>query len=184
MNQNNKKKDKAQAGSGFLAYLKDYFLFHPSWSRLFLGSMWMRLFAYWIDIFVASLLKEMIFSCVYLFVRADPPNFVERQLTYLIYIVYFILVTTLTQGQSLGKMICGLRILSREGDQPISFSAILLREGVMRYIHMALPGGFLLYFVGCVTSSHQTLSDMVADTAVFSERQVQELAAYQGGQVF
>lgn len=184
MNRNSKKKSKERASSGFLAYLKDYFLFHPSWSRLFLGSMWMRLFAYWIDIFMAFLLKEMVFSCVHFFIRADLPHFVEDQLTYLIYVVYFILVTTLTQGQSLGKMICGLRILSREGDEPISFSAILLREGIMRYIHLALPGGFLLYFVGCVTSSHQTLSDMVADTAVFSERQVQELAAYQGGQVF
>lgn len=51
----------------------------------------------------------------------------------LIYLAYFILLTKFNHGQTIGKMIFGIRVISFD-EEELSWSTVLVREGACRFI--------------------------------------------------
>ena len=81
--------------------------------------------------------------------------------------LYFILMTKLS-GQTLGKMIMGIRVVRLDGIA-LSWSTIIWRELIGRTISMLL-GCYLGYAVALFTRHKQAPHDLLADTCVVSDR--------------
>ncbi|WP_324777878.1 RDD family protein [Virgibacillus senegalensis] len=82
----------------------------------------------------------------------------------IVFYVYFLLMTKFF-GQTLGKMLFGLRVI-REDDGSLTWSDLLFREVVGRFIHRVLFLTPLLYVVVAFTNQKQGLHDMFASTRV------------------
>lgn len=123
------------------------------------AGFWPRFAAYLIDLLAAGAVAKILtypldsemagFSLIY--------NLAQ--------VFYFFILTWLTRGQTLGKMILGVRLEALEG--PLTMSQILVREVVMRYIHLKLP---FLYVLTGLLPKKQNLGDLIADTVVVNEK--------------
>ncbi len=60
-----------------------------------------------------------------------------------IYLAYFVLLTKLNHGQTIGKMIFGIRVVGFDETTELSWSTVLVREGACRFILK-----FPLLFIG------------------------------------
>ncbi|MFI0907436.1 RDD family protein [Streptomyces sioyaensis] len=79
-----------------------------------------------------------------------------------------IVVETLSQGRSLGKMICGLRVVREDGG-PIRFRHALVR-GAMGAIEIVLTMGVVAAIASLVSARGRRLGDVFAGTLVIRER--------------
>ncbi|MDU6523945.1 MAG: RDD family protein, partial [Enterococcus sp.] len=84
--------------------------------------------------------------------------------TLVIYLAYFILLTKLNHGQTIGKMIFGIRVVCFT-EAVLSWKTVLVREGACRFI---LRGSFFMlgYLVAIFTPNKQHLGDYFSDTSV------------------
>ncbi|MFP7492322.1 RDD family protein [Terribacillus saccharophilus] len=134
------------------------------------AGFWMRLWAYIVDLIVVFSLTGLLvqpFTMIDAFSEATLWIWsVSGLLGGLIFFVYF-LVMTKWRGQTLGKMIFGLRVIRKDGGR-LSWSDTLIREVVGRFIHRMLFL-FILYAVVAFTPNKQGLHDMFADTLVIHE---------------
>ena len=89
----------------------------------------------------------------------------------LVTLAYFTIASLITKGQSLGKMITGLRVVSLNSDE-LTVSQILIREICGRFIQNKL---FLLYALPIFTPKNQGLIDFFVDTAVVKEEAIRDL---------
>lgn len=89
----------------------------------------------------------------------------------LVTLAYFTIASLITKGQSLGKMITGLRVVSLNSDE-LTVSQILIREICGRFIQNKL---FLLYALPIFTPKKQGLIDFFVDTAVVKEEAIRDL---------
>ena len=86
--------------------------------------------------------------------------------TALIFYAYFVLMTRFF-GQTLGKMVFGLRVISLK-DQKLSWGAIMFRESIFgRFISGTI---IILYVVVGFLPKKQGIHDLFADTTVIHER--------------
>lgn len=72
-------------------------------------------------------------------------------------------------GQTIGKMVFGLRVITKEG-QLLSWPQVLFREGIGRYIQQAFMLLNLLYLTIAFTGNKQGIHDMIADSYVIHDR--------------
>lgn len=79
-----------------------------------------------------------------------------------------IVVETLSQGRSLGKVICGLRVVREDGG-PIRFRHALVR-GAMGAIEIVLTMGVVAALASLVSARGRRLGDVFAGTLVIRER--------------
>ncbi|MFD5737682.1 RDD family protein [Streptomyces sioyaensis] len=79
-----------------------------------------------------------------------------------------IVVETLSQGRSLGKVICGLRVVREDGG-PIRFRHALVR-GAMGAIEIVLTMGVVAAIASLVSARGRRLGDVFAGTLVIRER--------------
>ncbi|MEV0604723.1 RDD family protein [Streptomyces sp. NPDC050315] len=79
-----------------------------------------------------------------------------------------IVVETLSHGRSLGKLICGLRVVREDGG-PIRFRHALVR-GAMGAIEIVLTMGVVACIASLVSARGRRLGDVFAGTVVVRER--------------
>ena len=84
---------------------------------------------------------------------------------------YFTLASLITKGQSLGKMITGIRVVSLTSDK-LDLGQILIREIAGRFIQNTI---MLVYLLPICTPKKQGLIDFFVDTAVVKEDAFRDL---------
>lgn len=130
------------------------------------SSFGLRFLAYIIDMMVIS----AIFSIGKFIFPIDPEaKVLGLELTNVIYTIvslaYFTILSLITRGQSLGKIITGIRVVSVGGEN-LSTSQILIREIAGRYIQNKFV---FLYALALVTPKKQSFIDLFTDTSVVKE---------------
>lgn len=128
------------------------------------GGFWIRLVAFLIDTLVASSFAS-IFSSPILALIGRPEGWVSPAIHGFFYFLYFILATKYTNGQSIGKIITGLRVIHKK-EEELSWTTVIIRELFCRFIQNAFP---LLYLIAAFTPHKQGLGDMACDTYVVKE---------------
>lgn len=85
-------------------------------------------------------------------------------LSLLVYLAYFILLTKLNHGQTIGKMVFGIRVICFE-EEELSWPTVLVREGACRFV---LRGSIFMlgYLVTIFTPNKQHIGDYFSDTSV------------------
>lgn len=134
--------------------------------RVYAG-FWIRFCAYIVDILVIGAITNLILRPVFntfdwpiseaLF---SPYNILSAVIFYL----YFVLLTK-RFGQSLGKMIFGLKIISLK-NQELTWATVIFRELIGRYISATIV---LLYLIVAFMPKKQGLHDYFAETTVIHE---------------
>lgn len=130
------------------------------------SSFSLRFLAYLIDMMVIS----AIFSIGKFIFPIDPEakvlGLVLADVIYtIVSLAYFTILSLITRGQSLGKIITGLRVVSVGGGN-LSTSQILIREIAGRYIQNKF---IFLYALALVTPKKQSFIDLFTDTSVVKE---------------
>ena len=121
-----------------------------------------RLIAIVIDWFLLSLIADLV-RFVYTFGSRTDPGFVDMAMGFsiLIFFLYFTLLTG-ESGQTLGKMLLGIKVVGAEGE-PISYTRALVRT--IGYIPSSFF--FCLGFLWSIWDrKHQTWHDKIAGTIV------------------
>lgn len=131
------------------------------------GSFNNRLLAYLIDILLISSISSFVLTIYDFFGWYDSgANFSLFNITALVlYLAYFSLLTKFTNGQTIGKMIMGLRVVSFDHEE-LSWEDVLTRELIGRYIQKKI---MILYLLVFVTKRRETPADLFTDTVVISE---------------
>ncbi|WP_053218635.1 RDD family protein [Virgibacillus senegalensis] len=132
------------------------------------AGFWMRFWAYITDLLVVFSVNGILLSPLHFVNEGQPLDIGFWTLTgilgSIVFYVYFLLMTKFF-GQTLGKMLFGLRVI-REDDGSLTWSDLLFREVVGRFIHRVLFLTPLLYVVVAFTNQKQGLHDMFASTRV------------------
>lgn len=140
------------------------------------ASFGQRFFAYLIDLLLINAFSSLTLTIyrVLGFYSSDGSFSLFNISTILIYLSYFVLLTKYNQGQTLGKMIMRVRVISLE-DKELSWSDVFYREWIGRYIQKKI---ILLYFFYFFTKRKQTTADLITDTVVVSEKKYLDLKDY------
>ncbi len=91
---------------------------------------------------------------------------IERIVSAVLMVLYFVLMTYFL-NQTLGKMVCGIKVKSDTGGK-LTISQVLYREVIGRFINNALF--YLPYLVVLFTERRIGIHDYFADTHVVSEK--------------
>ena len=124
----------------------------------FYAGFFIRLFAFTTDVILIGALSHL-----FLFFLHD--SLVKTVLSLSIYLLYFILMTKFTNGQTLGKMIFGIRVIAIN-EEKLSWTTILVREGFGRYLQKVL---WIMYSLTIFTRYKQHVVDFLTDTSVVTE---------------
>ncbi len=79
-------------------------------------------------------------------------------------VFYDLVCETLLNGQSVGKMIMGIKVISLNGEQP-AFSQYLIRW-LFRLVDFSIMGGLIALITVAVNERKQRVGDLVAGTTV------------------
>lgn len=112
---------------------KTPFNYYPTF---FYGGFWLRFFAYLIDLLVISSLNRLIVRSYFVLTQAPmSTNYLSLySISKLaVFLLYFIFITKLTNGQTIGKMIFGLRVVCFK-EEKLSWMTVIIREGFGRYV--------------------------------------------------
>lgn len=133
------------------------------------AGFWIRFFAYSVDVLLIwAVCKLLIVGSVFRLFGIDQAMIwmfsAKAVASAVLFYVYFVLMTKWC-GQTLGKMIFGLRVVS-DKQQHLTWTTVLIREWIGRYISVTIK---LLYLVVAFTPKHQAIHDLLADTRVVYE---------------
>lgn len=136
------------------------------------AGFWMRFWAYVLDVIVIFSLNGLFLS---------PFKYVNDGIAIsvgiwtvpgiigsIVFFLYFLLMTKFF-GQTLGKMILGIKVIRKDGE-PLRWSDLVFREVVGRFIYQAFSFLILLYFIVGFTDEKQGLHDIFSDTRVVYDR--------------
>lgn len=146
---------------------------HNQFPNFFYSGFFIRFFAFLIDSIVAEALARIVIDGLF---RLISPNLgTQMPMLYqgghlLVFLLYFTIFTYLTNGQTLGKMIFGLRVVSFK-EERLSLITVLIRELVGRFIY-SYSWLSLLYAAAAFTPKKQHIVDMLADTSVLTQSTV------------
>lgn len=140
------------------------------------GSFNKRFIAFMLDILLIGSISSFVLNIYRLFGWYNSgTNFSLFNVTSLVlYLAYFSLLTKFTNGQTLGKMVMGLRVVSLTHEE-LTWSDVLTREVVGRYIQKKI---IILYLLVFVTKRKETPADLFTDTVVISEEAYLDLKEY------
>ncbi|MGM7702334.1 RDD family protein [Pseudalkalibacillus sp. Hm43] len=137
----------------------------PPPARKYAG-FWMRFWAYLFDILVIGSLYRILIYPTFRWLDlplTDGSMFsLKAILTAIIFYGYFLLMTRFF-GQTLGKMILGIQVVTQDVDGKLAWSTLLFREVVGRFISKVF---FIGYIITAFTSEKKALHDIFADTRV------------------
>lgn len=130
-------------------------------------GFWNRFFAFIIDLLVIAMSSQIFFRLVW------PSGLETTTVKSFILInslfpgiwgsLYFVLMT-MYFGQTLGKMIMGIKVVRKDG-HPLSWLTVIMREVAGRILAQLL-GTYLGYLVCAFHPRKQGLSDILGDTYV------------------
>lgn len=114
-----------------------------------------RLFAFTVDIIMIGSLQRMTLFYI-------KEGTLRILLSLMIYLLYFILTTKLNKGQTLGKMIFGIKVVCLN-EEELTWKTVIVREGFGRYLQKVIP---ILYVLTIFTPYKQHFVDLLSDTSV------------------
>ena len=133
-------------------------------SAMVSAGFWIRTVAFLIDAAVAAAFASIFASPITAFFLTDG-SMAAKALSGFLFYLYFVLSTYLTNGQSLGKMITGIRII--HPDEPrLSLTTVVIREGFCRFIQTTF---LLLYIITAFSERKQNLGDFLSGTFVVKD---------------
>lgn len=121
----------------------------------FYSGFLIRLFAFSIDLLMIGSIQRMS-----LFFLGE--GVFRKALSLIIYLLYFILMTKISNGQTIGKMVFGIRVIALN-EEKLSWQTVLVREGFGRYLQKVV---MVLYGLVILTPYKQHLADLLTDTSV------------------
>ncbi|THE13381.1 RDD family protein [Enterococcus hirae] len=133
----------------------------------FFTGFWIRVAAFLIDLIcIGSITRLTLGVAANLgwLVASDSYLSIYGILALAIYLIYFILLTKLNHGQTVGKMIFGIRVISFD-EEDLSWSTVLVREGACRFI-LKFPLLFIGYLPVIFNKKKQHIGDYFSNTSV------------------
>lgn len=132
------------------------------------AGFWIRFWAYLIDLIVVFSLTAITVKPIFLFTGWRDIEFYHISpygyaLSFIFYL-YFVVMTKVW-GQTIGKMVFGIRVISEDG-KPLTWGTILFREWIGRFISVTVD---ILYLLVAFTPNHKAIHDYIADTRVVHE---------------
>lgn len=153
-------------------------VFHD-FPKYFYAGFWIRFCSFIVDLWCISAIKNVTIGFVFKLAgweQGDSFLSPYRLAGLAVYLAYFILLTKLNHGQTIGKMIFGLKVVCFS-EEELSWQTVIIREGFCRFL---LQWNFLTYigylFAG-FSENKQHLGDLFTDTSVVT---LNTLKAYQG----
>jgi len=130
------------------------------------AGFWIRFCAYLFDLIVLGSFVRIIRSPLMLIIGTDRLSigFLELTLAAILFPIYFLLFTKLTDGQTPGKIVFGLKVVCFN-EEKLSWQTVIVRELFGRYINKAI---ILLYIIAAFTPKKQHAIDYLTDTSVIS----------------
>lgn len=154
------------------AELTSYTLKLPTTERhytLKTAGFWVRFWAFLIDSLVISAVIGICINPIFYLMDWSLSDSVWYApisiISAVIYYLYFVLMTKFL-GQTLGKMVFGLRVVSLKSET-LSWSDVIYREWIGRFISNFI---MLLYVFVAILPDNQGLHDYFADTKVVHEK--------------
>lgn len=132
----------------------------PPWWRRAL----VRTVAFLIDAIVASAFAGIFASPINALFLTEG-SMAAKAVSGFFFYLYFVLSTYFTNGQSLGKMITGIRVIHPEEDR-LSWTTVVIREGFCRLIQTTFV---LLYAITAFSERKRNLGDFLSDTYVVKD---------------
>ena len=136
---------------------------HPI-SAMVAAGFWIRTVAFLIDAIVASAFAG-IFSSPINALFLTEGSMAAKAVSGFFFYLYFVLSTYFTNGQTLGKMITGIRVIHPEEDR-LSWTTVVIREGFCRLIQTTFV---LLYVITAFSERKRNLGDFLTDTYVVKD---------------
>ncbi|ARK26155.1 hypothetical protein SporoP37_03030 [Sporosarcina sp. P37] len=135
------------------------------------AGFWIRLWAFLLDMLVISAISGIFVKPVFrvLDIAITKPSaflFSPYKVTALVLLLLYFMLMTKFAGQTIGKMVMGIRVMTADGRKP-GWSAILFREGFGRFISQML---WIPYLLVLFLPKKMALHDLFADTVVVHER--------------
>lgn len=130
------------------------------------ASFGLRAFAFIVDMLVIGAINKILINIVG--DNLDYEIYVLKMaeiFRWIVTILYFVIISLVTKGQTLGKMIAGLRVVSLTSDK-LDLGQILIRETAGRIIQNTI---MILYLLPIFTPKNQSLIDFFVDTAVVKD---------------
>jgi uncharacterized RDD family membrane protein YckC len=136
------------------------------------AGFWMRFWAYIIDVLVIFSLNGILLS-PFKFMNdgiAISIGFwtITGLIGSIVFYAYFLVMTKFF-GQTLGKMILGIKVI-REDKEPLRWIDLIFREVIGRFIYRVFSILMLLYIIVGFTNEKQGLHDMIGSTRVVLDR--------------
>ncbi|WP_187118822.1 RDD family protein [Bacillus marasmi] len=129
------------------------------------AGFWMRFWAYLMDLIVIGSINRIIINPIF---RGMDISLYDSGVlapisiaTAITFYAYFVLMTKYF-GQTLGKMVFGLKVVNLDGS-PLTWSTVIFREFIGRYISVTI---FILYIIVAFLPKKQGIHDLFVDTTV------------------
>ena len=133
-------------------------------SAMVSAGFWIRTVAFLIDAAVAAAFASIFASPITALFLTEG-SLAAKAISGFFFYLYFVLSTYLTNGQTLGKMMTGIRVI--HPDEPrLSLTTVVIREGFCRLIQTTF---LLLYIITAFSERKQNLGDFLSDTFVVKD---------------
>ncbi|QGH33625.1 RDD family protein [Gracilibacillus salitolerans] len=135
------------------------------------AGFWMRFWAYLVDLIIVFSINGILLVPFKFFNDGFTMDIgfwtVTGIISSIVFYLYFLLMTRF-YNQTLGKMIFGLRVI-REDSQSLSWSDLIFREIIGRFIHRVFFITVFLYLFVAFGAQKQGIHDMIGNTRVVFE---------------
>lgn len=135
------------------------------------AGFWTRFWAYVIDLLIVSSISGIFIKPIFrvLDIKISNPSFLlfspYKVILLILFLGYFALMTKIA-GQTVGKMILGIKVVRQDGGK-LTWGTILFREVIGRFISKLLT---LPYLLVIFMPKKEALHDLFADTYVIHEQ--------------
>ncbi len=135
------------------------------------AGFWMRFWAYLLDLLVvASINGIIVYPLVAIGDFRDVKVLffnVEVLLVAVVTYLYFLLLTK-KWGQTIGKRVFGLKVIS-QNHETLTWSSLIFREVIGRYLLQAFAILYILYGIVAFQKNKQGLHDLIGETYVIHD---------------
>jgi uncharacterized RDD family membrane protein YckC len=135
------------------------------------AGFWMRFWAYLLDLLIVVSINGILVSPFLLIAglsEVKVPFFTLAGILLAVVNGLYFLLLTKRWGQTIGKKVFGLKVISKKTDH-LSWLDLIFREVFGRYILQAFTLSYTLYLVVAFQKEKQGLHDMIGDTFVVHE---------------
>ncbi|MDN6568989.1 MAG: RDD family protein [Tetragenococcus halophilus] len=141
----------------------------------FFAGFWIRLWAFLIDLLCINAMTTILLDATFTWFDIErSTEFLSAYslLALLIYLIYFTFLTKLNKGQTIGKMIFGIRVICLT-EKNLSWKTVFIRETAARFVLQFHPFLYLGYVPTLFTRKKQHVGDYFADTSVVTINLIQ-----------